>query len=148
MKTVRQLSSERGFDALKRTIDPDYLVGMVNPADEHALEMGLRLKEQIEQRAGSAEILVLSVAPADDEEILRHSLAMGADQAFRVWGEEFENLNAAAVSYLLSTAIKKIGGEVILCGNSSSDTNGNEVGGYLAEFLHLPQNLGVEQRRR
>jgi electron transfer flavoprotein beta subunit len=138
MKVIHQLTSERGFDAAKRTLDPEYLVRMINPADEHALEMALLVKERIEKRRGLAEIFVLSVVPDDDEWILRHSLAMGADQAFRVWGEGFESLSAGAVAYLLSMAVKRIGGDLILCGKRSLDTNENEGGGYLAEFLHLP----------
>jgi electron transfer flavoprotein beta subunit len=138
VKVIRQLTSERGFDATKRTLDPEYLVRRINPADEHALEMALLVKERIEKRTGAAEIFALSVAPNDDEWILRHSLAMGANQAFRVWGKGFESLNAVAVAYLLSMAIKRIRGDLIICGKRSLDTNGNEVGGYLAELLHLP----------
>jgi len=138
MKVIHQLSSERGFDAVKRALDPEYLVRMINPADEHALETALLVKERTEKRKGQAEIFVISVAPDEEEGILRHSLAMGADQAFRVWGEGFGSLNAVAVAYLLSMAIRKIGGDLILCGKRSLDMNGNEVGGYLSEFLRLP----------
>jgi len=139
LKVIHQLYSERGFDGIKRTIDPEYLVKMVNPADEYALEMALLLKERIEERRGHAEIFVLSIAPNSDEEILRRALAMGADSAFRIWEEGFETLNAMALAYLLSVTISRVGGDLIFCGKKSSDMNGNEVGGYLAEFLHLPQ---------
>jgi len=139
LKVIHLLCSERGFDRIKRTIDPEYLVKMVNPADEYALEMALLLKERIEERGDHAEIFVLSIAPDGDEEILRRALAMGADSAFRIWEEGFETLNATAVACLLSVTISRIGGDLIFCGKRSSDMNGNEVGGYLAEFLHLPQ---------
>ncbi len=138
MKVIHQLISERGFDALKRTLDSEGMVRAVNPADECALETALTVKEKIEKRGALAEICALSAIPEDDEAILRHALAMGADRTFRVWGKGFEDLNAVAVAYVLSMAIRKIHGNLIFCGTRSGDTNGNEMGAYLAEFLSLP----------
>lgn len=138
LKVVNQLCSERGFDAVKRTIDPDCIVKMVNPADEYALEMAVHLKEREE-----AEVIALSIAPEDDEKLLRFCFAMGADRAYRIWEDGFDRLNGAAIAYLLSLAIRRLQGNLVLCGRRSADANGNEVGGYLAEFLTFPEVSGV-----
>jgi electron transfer flavoprotein beta subunit len=134
LKVAHQLCSERGFDAVKKRVDPDCLVRVVNPADEYALETALLLKERME-----TEIITVSISPPADEEILRRCFAMGIDHAYRVWDEGFDTLNAMAIAYLLSVCIRRIGGDLILCGKKAIDVNGNEVGGYLAEFLSLPQ---------
>lgn len=143
LKVIHQLCSERGFDPLKKTMDPEYLVKMVNPSDEYAMEMALLLKERIQERGSRAEIVALSIAQADDEGVLKLCLAKGADRALRVWEEGFETLSGMAMAYLLSAAIRRIWGDLILCGKKTLDRNGNEVGGYLAEFLQFPQVSGV-----
>ena len=143
LRVIHQLCSERGFDSIKGTVDPEYLVRMVNPSDEYAMEMALLLKERMQEKGGHAETFVLSIAPDGDEEILRRALAMGADSAFRIWEEGFETLSGMAIAYLLSAAIRRVGGDLIFCGKKALDMNGNEVGGYLAEFLQVPQISGV-----
>jgi electron transfer flavoprotein beta subunit len=143
IKVIHQLASERGFDPVKKTIDPEYMVRMVNPSDEYAMEIALFLKEEIQNKGARAEIITFSIAQADDEGILKRCLAMGADRAIRVWEIGFETLRGAALAYLLSAGIRKIGGDFIFCGKKALDSNGNEVGGYLAEFLQFPQISGV-----
>jgi electron transfer flavoprotein beta subunit len=137
-RVIRLLCEERGFDPVKGSVDPDFLVRMVNPTDEHALEMALLLRGRMK-----AEITVLSVAPPEDEEILRRSLAMGADRACRIWDGGFEALRASATAYVLAAVIRRLQGDLILCGQKAMDTNEMELGGYLAEFLSLPQISGV-----
>jgi electron transfer flavoprotein beta subunit len=85
-----------------------------------------------------AEITVLTVAPPEDEEILRRSLAMGVDRACRLWDDGFETLRASATAYVLAAAIRRLQGDLIFCGQKAMDTNEMELGGYLAEFLSFP----------
>jgi len=139
LKVIRQLSSDRGFDAVTKVVNAESLVTMLNPEDEYALEMALLLKEKI----GHAEIIAISLSPVEDEVVLRRYLAMGVDHAFRIWDEGFDTLNAQAVAFLLSESIRRIEPDLIFCGKKALDTNGNETGGYLAEFLNVPQVSGV-----
>lgn len=143
LKVIHELCSERGFDPLKRTIDPEYLIRRINPSDEFSMEMSLLLKEEKQKRGGRAEVVALSIAQAEDEGLLKRCLAMGADRAFRIWDEGFETLSGMALAYLLSAGIRRIGGNLIFCGKKAMDRNGNEVGGYLAESLQFPQISGV-----
>lgn len=143
LKVIGQLCTERGFDAVRRIIDPDCLIKMINPADLYALEMALLIKEKIQERIGGVEVFAYSLSSAEDEGILRHHLAMGADQAFRIWDEGFDTLGGLARAYLLSKGIQQINPDLILCGKNIFDVNEYELGGYLAEFLHIPQIFGV-----
>lgn len=143
LKVIHELCSERGFDPSKRTIDPEYLIRRINPSDELSMEMAIHLKEGLQKRGARAEIIGLSIAQAEDEGLLKRCLAMGADRAFRIWEEGFETLNGMALAYLLSAVIRRIGGDLVFCGKKAVDRNGNEVGGYLAEFLRFPQIVGV-----
>jgi electron transfer flavoprotein beta subunit len=143
LKVIGQLCTERGFDAVRRTIDPDCLIKMINPADLYALEMALLIKEKFQEGIDGVEVFAYSLSPAEDEGILRHHLAMGVDQAFRIWDEGFETLGGLAQAYLLSKGIQQINPDLILCGKNILDVNMYELGGYLAEFLHIPQIFGV-----
>jgi electron transfer flavoprotein beta subunit len=139
LKVIRQLSADRGFDAVTRVVNPESLVTMLNPEDEYALEMALSLKEKI----GNVEIVAISLSPAEDEVVLRRYLAMGVDHAIRLWDEGFDALNGQAKAFLLSEGIRRVEPDLVFCGRKALDTNGNETGGYLAEFLHLPHLSGV-----
>lgn len=143
LKVIQELCSGRGFDPLKKIMDPEYLIRRINPADEFSMEMALHLKEGMQKRGAEAEIVALSIAQTEDEVLLKRCLAMGADRAFRIWEEGFETLDGMALAYLLSAGIRRIGGDLIFCGKKAVDSNGNEVGGFLAEFLQLPQISGV-----
>ena len=143
LKVIHELCSERGFDPLKRTMDPEYLIRRINPSDEFSMEMALLLKEGMQKKGARTEIVALSIAQAEDEGLLKRCLAMGADRAFRIWDEGFETLGGMALAYLLSAGIRRIRGDLVFCGKKAVDRNGNEVGGYLAEFLQFPQISGV-----
>ena len=143
LKVIHELCSERGFDPLKKTVDPEYLIRRVNPSDEFSMEMALLLKEGMQKRGARVEIVALSIAQAEDEGHLRRCLAMGADRAFRIWEEGFKAFSGMALAYLISAGIRRIGGDLVFCGKKAVDRNGNEVGGYLAEFLQFPQISGV-----
>src|ERR1700748_791334 len=55
----------------------------INPFDEIALEEALRIKEA----GAAAEVVVVSIGPADCQQQLRTALAMGADRAVHVVAE-------------------------------------------------------------
>jgi electron transfer flavoprotein beta subunit len=137
-RVIGVLCEERGFDPAKGSVDQDFVVRMVNPTDEQALEMALLLRERMK-----AEITALSVAPPEDEEILRRAFAMGVDRACRLWDGGFDALSASAAAYVFAAGIRRLKGDLILCGQRAMDTNESELGGYLAELLSLPGISGV-----
>ncbi len=107
---------------------------VVSPFDEHALEAALRIKEE-----ESGKITVVSLGNDLQRDVIKKTLAMGADQLILLEDPVFENADAWVTAHALSCAIKKIGHyDLILCGRQASDFDSGTVGPGIAEFLGIP----------
>jgi electron transfer flavoprotein beta subunit len=111
--------------------DPGNLVYMLNPYDETAVEEATRLKESL-----GAEVTVITAGPPRSEEALRYCFALGADKMIRIDCDASDPWETAVV---LAGAIRSNDYQMILCGKRAIDTNGEQVGSYVAELLGLPQ---------
>jgi outer membrane receptor protein involved in Fe transport len=81
------------------TVDTTGLEWKVNPFDEDALEAALRLTENgkaPKQRIG--EVVTVTLGPKEGEQMLRASLATGADRAIRIDTPRYTGLVGAEVS--------------------------------------------------
>ena len=109
---------------------------IINPEDKNALEEALRLRESLDEGTVTA----LSMGPPQAQSILREALAMGADRGVLVSDGAFAGSDTLATSYILSQAIRKIGGyDLILCGRQAIDGDTAQVGPQIAECLSIPQ---------
>jgi electron transfer flavoprotein beta subunit len=114
---------------------------VLNPADEYALEEGLRLKD----RFPDSEVTAISMGLPESDSVLRRCLALGADRALRLWDEAFRGSDTLATARILAAAIRQVGADVVLCGKRASDGDTGQVGAQLAELLGLPAVTGVVQ---
>jgi len=115
-------------------IDSDDLVYILNPYDIVAMEVALRIKE----KDGISNVILISVAPPSMKRLLRHCLAMGADEARLIWDSSFEDLDSYATGVILSRAIDYLQYDLILCGQKAIDTEAGQVGSVIAGRLDLP----------
>jgi len=122
-------------DPVTGAIDEERLIHVVNPADECAVEEAVRIKEKV----GGGEVVVITLGPPRAEEALRQCLALGADQAVRVWDRGLEALSALATAQILAQAIKSREYDLVMCGARSADWGSGQVGPAIAELLGLPQ---------
>jgi electron transfer flavoprotein beta subunit len=114
---------------------------IINPTDRNALELAITLKEK-----HGADVLVLSMGPPQAEEILRESIAMGADRGYLLTDRAFAGADTLATSYTLALAIRKILESssfeekyLIICGAQAIDGDTGQVPPELAEELGIPQ---------
>jgi electron transfer flavoprotein beta subunit len=108
---------------------------IVNPFDENAVEAALQLKE-----ANGGKVTVICMGPPQAQEALRHTIAMGADEAILLCDGAFRGSDTLATSYTLAAAVRKIGEvDLILCGKQAIDGDTGQVGPGLAERLGIPQ---------
>ncbi len=105
----------------------------INPFDEIALEEALRLRE----RGAAAEVLVVTIGPADCQQQLRTGLAMGADRAILV-EHAGEILPLTAARAFLRLVEREQPGLVLL-GKQAIDDDCNQTGQMLAALANLPQ---------
>ena len=104
---------------------------IINPYDEwYALVRALELKETL---GGS--VTVINVGKADNEQIIRKALALGADDAVRI---DMDPADAWQVASQIAQYAKGGGFDIIFTGKETIDYNGGIVGGMLAELLDLP----------
>lgn len=107
----------------------------INPFDENAIEESLRLKERY-----GGKVTVITMGPLQAIEALKDAYAMGSDEVILISDKNFAGSDTYATSYILSTAIKKIGKyDLILCGKQAIDGDTAQVGPGIAEHLGIPQ---------
>jgi len=111
---------------------------ILNPADFHALEEGLRIKDKY-----AAEVTVVSVAPERGDDVLKKALIYGADRAIRAWKTALIEADTWMTSLILKQVIEEIGFDLVLCGNRSKSTSSEFMGVALSERLNVPVVTGV-----
>ncbi len=114
---------------------PSTFPPVINGFDEYAVEAALRIKDNQD-----AQINVLSVGDQFDLNIMRKSLAMGADRLILCQDPAFSNLPDSYVTGLiLRAAIQKMDAfDLIICGRQASDWDNAQTPLYLAEMLDIP----------
>jgi electron transfer flavoprotein beta subunit len=105
----------------------------VNPFDENAIEAALRLKEQ----GHAQEIVAVSLGTAVNQDVLRHALAMGVDQAILV--ETNSELQPLAVAKLLKQVVIREQIDLVILGKQAIDDDAGQTGQMLAALLGYPQ---------
>jgi electron transfer flavoprotein beta subunit len=111
---------------------------VINPWDELSLTRALELRD--DASSGVKTVTVAHVGPASSEPTIRKALAIGADDAIRV---NADSSDAYYVAAQLAEVVKKEQFDIIMCGIESSDFNGSNVGGMVAEFLGIPSVSAV-----
>lgn len=136
-------TTEVKIDPVKNTLIRDGVPSIVNPFDEYAVEVAVRIKEQF-----GAHITVLTMGPPQAETALRKCLAMGADEAVLVSDRAFAGADTYATSYTLAAAIQKIGRpDIIFCGKMAIDGDTAQVGPGIAEHIGISQVTYVQKIR-
>src|SRR5436853_1972677 len=108
--------------------------GALNHFDANAVEEALRLKD----KAGEAEVVVVSVGPAGAADALRKALAMGADRALLVSDDAAAGSDLVATSAVLAKALAREGADLVLFGQQASDSDGAVLWAAVADRLRRP----------
>jgi electron transfer flavoprotein beta subunit len=104
---------------------------IINPWDEYAVEEALLLRDQ---HGGT--VTVISMGPEEALEALKHAIAMGCDEAIRIWDEACVGSDTLATSYVLTKAIEKMGDiDLVLFGKSAIDAQTGQVATAVARRL-------------
>ena len=122
------------IDPVTKTLPRHDIPLVINPLDRHALEAALQLKERF-----GANITVLSMGPPAAGNVVKESLALGAEHGILLSDPAFAGADAFATAYTLAKAVEKVGPvDVVFCGMASSDGSTEWVGPEIAAILKLP----------
>ena len=129
-------STKISIDPVTKTLQREGVESILNPFDEYALEIALKIKD-----ACGARVSVISMGPPQAESILREALARGADDAVLLSDRAFAGADTLATAYALTTGIKKINTrpDLVLFGKQAIDGDTAQVGPQVAEKLGLNQ---------
>ncbi len=131
------------LDPETNTLAREGVESIMNPFDRHALEEGVRLREEL---GGS--VTVLSMGPPQAADVLREAIACGADRGVLVSDRGFAGSDTWATSYTLARAAKTMGDfDLILCGKQAIDGDTAQVGPGMAARLALPYVTCVQKIR-
>ena len=102
--------------------------GEINPFDESALECALQLSD---------DVTVISMGPKSYVDVLKPLTRLGA-KVILISDNAYAGSDTLATSYILSTAIKQMEYDLILCGRQSVDGDTAQVGPMLSAKLGIP----------
>lgn len=112
-----------------------------NPYDLFALETALQIREKL-----GGTVTVLTMGPAQAEEMMRDACTMGADDAVILSDRKFAGADVLATSYVLSQGIQVLGGaDLIICGKQTTDGDTAQVGPAIAEHMAIPHAAWVSE---
>ena len=118
----------------KEVVPPPGVPPVISVFDERAVEAACRLKDK-----NGGTITVITMGSEKAAEVVKHAIAMGADEGYVLNDQAFEGLDSFGIAYILGKAIQKIGGyDLVLCGRQSADWGSGQVGSILAEILGIP----------
>lgn len=130
------------IDRTGKAIRKDDLAFDINEWDNFAMEEAVLLKEEY-----GGTVTAVTVGSEEDEEVLRHCIALGADNAIRIDDPALRGGDAYTTSVVLSAAIKRIPHDLVLMGMMASDDGDGQIGGNVAQLLGIPhatQVLGLD----
>src|SRR5690554_1880961 len=125
----RKLSLETGLadrDASERVLDE---IG------ERALEVALSYAD----REPDTEVVVVSMAAESAAASIRKGLAMGAASASQVVDDALRGADLGLTAEVLAAAVQRVGFDLVITGNQSTDGSAGVLAAMLAERLGVAQ---------
>lgn len=120
------------IDEQKKGIKKDQLAFVLNDWDNYAVEEAILLKEK---HGGT--VTAITVGNEDDEEVLRRSLAMGADRAIRIEAGDTSRFDSLGISKMLYRVVKDLAFDLVFTGVLADDDYCGMVGMMMAEQLGI-----------
>ena len=119
----------------KKVVPPPGLPPVISVFDERAVELACRIKE----KNPGTKITTVTIGPGKVSDVVKHALAMGADEGIVLQDKAFEDSDSFGNAHILAKAIQKIGSyDLILCGRQAADWDIGQTGSILAETLGIP----------
>ena len=116
------------------TLEREFVAQVLNPADESAVELALRLRD-----AHGGEVTALSMGPARAEGTLRELISRGVDHAALLCDPACAGSDTLATARALSAAAKALGlFDLLLFGRRAADGETGQVGAMTAALLGIP----------
>ena len=124
----------------EQAIETRHLGFTISPHEECGVEEAVRIVE-----AGSGEVVVLTLGPAEAEEQLRDCMAIGADRGILLKTDGTEWDAQATAAAIVDAVSGEEPFDLLLFGNESADAGNYQVGIRVAYALGLPVVTGLKK---
>ncbi|MEN2738871.1 electron transfer flavoprotein subunit beta/FixA family protein [Microbacterium sp. X-17] len=101
---------------------------------ERSVEAALSYADKHE----GTEVVVVSMGPESATATIRKALAMGAHRALHVVDESLLGADLGLTAEVLAAAIRRVGFDLVIAGNLSTDGSGGVMAAMLGELLGVP----------
>jgi len=132
---VPDTTTKISFTDNNTKFNTDRVQWVINPLDEFALTRAIEIKEAL-----GGKITVINVGLADTEPLIRKAFAIGADEGIRV---NAEPTDCFFVGNQIAHYAKEGEYDFVFAGRETTDFEGSQVGGIVAELLGIPYISGV-----
>lgn len=124
------------------TIQREGLDSIINPYDVSAIQFANNFKYVLDN---DVIITAVTMGPPQAVDVLKHAIAIGADEAYLLSDKRFAAADTLATAYTLSQFIKNIcpNYKLIFCGQQAIDGDTAQTPTSLAEKLDIPQITNV-----
>jgi len=116
---------------------------VLGACERAALAASLALRAEL-----GAHVTAVAVGPANREDrVLAMALRAGCDHAVRIYDADIDGLDYLGIATILAGAARRLGFDLIVCGDRSEDECQGAVGPAVAELLGVPHASAVEDVR-
>jgi electron transfer flavoprotein beta subunit len=134
MKEVPDTYGDRKLDLETGLADRGASDPVLDEIGERALEVALSYADK---NAGT-QVVVLSMGPHTAAATVLRGLAMGAASAVHVFDDALLGADVGLTSEVLAAALRRIGFDLVIAGNLSTDGGGGVIPSWIAELLGIP----------
>jgi electron transfer flavoprotein beta subunit len=134
IKKVLDTNQRIRVDDSGRALNDSGIPYIINPFDLVALEEAIRIREELEE---NTEIIAVGIGDDDHIQKLRSCLAMGADRAIHIAGNNVSD--PWNVARILQSVAGSESPDLVITGERGMDDDGYQPGQYLAARMGWPQ---------
>jgi len=132
-------SNAAGGAGTANAVDTRYVRRILNCFDESALELALRVSDELARRGGAASLGALTVGGREAEPYLKTLLALGCERAARVSSEAALDFAPAATAALIAAYMRREDHRgLLMLGCQSGPGDGGTIPFRVAESLGWP----------
>ena len=126
-------SSAFEIDPVAKEMIPIGVPPVINPFDENALELALRLKDAVGGKVTAITVAEKSIATVN------HKIKTASDDFYLLTDAVFKDLDSRSIACVLERAIRNAGDfDLIITGRQAADWGFGQVGPMLATMLDIP----------
>jgi electron transfer flavoprotein beta subunit len=140
VKEVPDTYGDRELDLETGLADREASDAVLDEIGGRALEVAVSYAEEHD----GTEVVAVTMGPESAADALRQALAIGADSAVHVTDPSLLGADIQLTAEVLAAVVTRLGADLVLTGNQSTDGLGGVIPAVIAELLDRPQATNLD----